>query len=207
MFTATNALLGVCLAAHAAAIVYPGIRKQGSFYLPNILKGEVWRLATSLVLHHGVLHLLLNMHALYKEGPKIEKNWGARGFAQIAAMATATEVIAASIVSPNMNALGLSGVLFGMQGALVAYSLKGNRKDISHVFKKTGSFIFKEYIITQIMRNALGINISLVSHVSGFIGGMLFGWLSNSSPALQTDESLKVRRKKAIITLPEPLTG
>lgn len=185
-FTPTNVLLGVCLATHAVTILYPDILNHGSFYLPNIWKGEVWRLATSLVLHQGLLHLVSNMHALYTEGPKVEKNWGARGFAQISAIATAANVITASVVSPTMNGVGFSGVLSGMEGALVARSLKEKRKDIVNILSKTGTYIVKEYLVTQIIKNVFGMNISLISHVSGFAGGMIFGWLSTSSPVFSS---------------------
>lgn len=168
----TNALLGTCLAAHTVKILYPKIVEHGSFHLPKILEGEVWRLATGPILHANLLHLFLNMFALYNNGPKIEKNWGASGFAQIAVMATVANVIGASVISPNRKSIGLSGVLYGMKGALLAHSLKGNTADFGNIF---GEFMVSEYIIAKIYEKTLGMKLDMVAHVAGFVAGMAFG--------------------------------
>lgn len=171
----TNVLLGTCLAAHTVQILYPQIVEHGSFHLPKILKGEVWRLATSKILHSDLLHLFVNMLALYNNGPEIEKNWGVSGFGQIAAMATAAHVIGASVISPTTKSIGLSGVLCGMKGALLAQSLKGNIIDFGGIVSNFGKFIASDYITSKICEKTLGIKIGLVAHASGFVAGVIFG--------------------------------
>lgn len=185
-FTPTNVLLGTCLAIHAVAIKYPNIVVQGLFHLPSILEGEVWRLGTFVVLHANLIHLFANMYVLSKRGPEFEKIWGARGFVQITAIATAANAIALAVISPAAKSLGFSGVICGMEAALTARSLKEEGKGIQPILIATGSFVAKEIITSVAVKIILGMNISLICHFSGFAAGFVFGWLSTPSTVSST---------------------
>ncbi len=57
------------------------LRYYGNFNIPQAMnQWELWRLFTYQFLHGGVVHLGLNMMALYVFGPMMEKWWGTKRF-------------------------------------------------------------------------------------------------------------------------------
>ena len=73
---AVNVAVFVAMAIAGAGIMEPDGRVHvawGSNLGPVTLDGEWWRLATSVFLHFGVIHLLLNMWVLYVNGQLAER--------------------------------------------------------------------------------------------------------------------------------------
>jgi rhomboid protease GluP len=171
--TLSNALLGVCVITHGMTLIYPTLLIKGAFYLPFIMKGEVWRLATSCVLHLNIIHLACNMHTLHTFGPEIERRWGASGFAQIAAMAIAANAIARTVWPLYALSVGLSGVLYGMIGASYANAYAERLIDMSDVLGVSGRLIAGEVLIRALMP------VDSVAHVSGLVAGVAFGLFSS----------------------------
>jgi len=50
----------------------------GAYYLPALRAGQLWRHATAVFLHIGLIHLAFNMVALAQIGPAIEDVFGGR---------------------------------------------------------------------------------------------------------------------------------
>ena len=46
----------------------------------TILHGQPWRLVTAMFVHFGILHLLMNLYALYNLGPTLERIIGKARF-------------------------------------------------------------------------------------------------------------------------------
>ena len=55
----------------------------GSNFGPLTWTGEEWRLLTSAFLHFGLIHIALNMYALYQGGALVERLFGSTRFAVI----------------------------------------------------------------------------------------------------------------------------
>jgi membrane associated rhomboid family serine protease len=94
-----------------------------------------WQVLTYAFLHGGVLHLFLNMFALYMFARELELTWGARRFAAfyfasvLAAAATQLAVMHASgAVFPTVGASG------GVFGVLLAFALYFPRQRITLLF-------------------------------------------------------------------------
>jgi membrane associated rhomboid family serine protease len=171
-------LLGVCLATHAVSyMIYPVGLYYGAFHVPKILEGEVWRLATNEILHANILHLGLNMRALLLLGPEIEKNWGVQGFAKIAAMSIVLKGLAQAAFRPEEYLVGLSGVIYGLDGALTAKDFKG-KEGVVGILKSAAKLTATEYLFAAAVDYLFGAKISFIAHLSGFVAGTVFGWLS-----------------------------
>ncbi len=86
----------------------------------GVADGEYYRLLTAAFLHGSVLHLGLNMYALYLFGPLIERAFGRLRFTAIY-LVSALGGTAASYAfnSPFGPSLGASGAVFGLMGALL----------------------------------------------------------------------------------------
>jgi membrane associated rhomboid family serine protease len=81
-----------------------------------ILKGEVWRLLTSVFLHSGIFHLFFNMLVLFWAGKRLEDVYGSREFVLFYLLSG----IGANVIylaaqkaglSPENPALGASGAV------------------------------------------------------------------------------------------------
>lgn len=86
----------------------------------EVQHGAWWRLGTSMFLHGGALHLILNMAALMWSGPLAERLFGPRQFLLLYGIAGLTG--SASSLSFSAQAaisVGASGAIFGVAGALM----------------------------------------------------------------------------------------
>lgn len=89
----------------------------------GVADGEVYRLLTSAFLHGGILHLLLNMYALFMFGPHLEAAMGrARFTALYLVSALGGSALSYSFAAPNQASLGASGAVFGLLGAFLVVS-------------------------------------------------------------------------------------
>ena len=101
----------------------------GSNFGPLTWTGEEWRLLTSAFLHFGLIHIALNMFALYQGGGLVERLFGSTRFAVIYLLSALSGSVASGWWDPLRNSAGASGAIFGVYGALLAF-LAVRRADI-----------------------------------------------------------------------------
>lgn len=93
----------------------------GAKYNPAIIEnGEWWRIITSMFLHIGVLHLMMNMLAVFYLGTVVERIYGSFRFFIIYFLAGIGGGLASFAFTTNVSA-GASGALFGLFGALLFF--------------------------------------------------------------------------------------
>ncbi|MEH1030665.1 rhomboid family intramembrane serine protease [Micromonospora sp. NPDC000316] len=101
--------------------------------LGGIADGQWYRLVTAMFLHYGVIHLLLNMWALWVLGRSLEANLGRARFAALYLIAGLGGNVAAYLFSAQNSATaGASTAVFGLFAALIIIERKLGR-DISQV--------------------------------------------------------------------------
>jgi len=108
-------LIAIMVVIFIVQMVVPGFTDL--FVLDQSSWTQIWRFVTSIFLHGGLAHLMYNMFALMLFGSVVERVIGSRRFL-IVFFATG---LFASLVSVNFynSALGASGAIFGVIGALV----------------------------------------------------------------------------------------
>ncbi|HLR62403.1 MAG TPA: rhomboid family intramembrane serine protease [Lentibacillus sp.] len=95
--------------------------KFGAKYNPAIIEnGEWWRIVTSMFLHIGIFHILMNMLAVYYLGTVVERIYGSFRFLIIYFLAGIGGGLASFAFTTNVSA-GASGALFGLFGALLFF--------------------------------------------------------------------------------------
>ncbi len=133
--------------------------------------GQYYRLITCTFLHGGLMHIALNMYALYAIGPLIESTYGKLKFALIYFVSGITSSFFSYKFSNGVS-IGASGAIFGLLGAALVLSIK-MRKVIGEEFKRN--------IISVILVNVIiGLSISNIDnfgHLGGLIGGVLVSML------------------------------
>jgi membrane associated rhomboid family serine protease len=134
-----------------------------------VLNDEYWRLFTAMFLHAGVFHLLFNMWALYIAGGYLERVVGSVRFTLLyflSGFAGSALVLVAS--PPGTATVGASGAIFGLFGALFAYSYMNRGRDLmaQQLVRSLGFIIVLNLVITFTIPN-----ISWQGHVGGLVGG------------------------------------
>ncbi|WP_173916144.1 rhomboid family intramembrane serine protease [Halobacillus sp. Marseille-Q1614] len=139
----------------------------GAKYNPAILEGEWWRIISSMFLHIGIFHLLMNMLALYYLGSAVERIYGSLRFLVIYFLAGIFGGLASFAFNPNVAA-GASGAIFGLFGALLYFGLKNKR-----LFFQTMGYNLIFIITINVVFGFVVPQIDNGAHLGGLLGGFL----------------------------------
>jgi membrane associated rhomboid family serine protease/Flp pilus assembly protein TadD len=96
------------------------ILKWGGNYAPLSLDGQWWRLFTSIFVHIGLLHILVNMWCLYHLGSLAERFYSGWSVLLIYFLTGLAGSIASLSRSAVVVSAGSSGAIFGLAGLLIA---------------------------------------------------------------------------------------
>jgi membrane associated rhomboid family serine protease len=130
----------------------------------GVADGEYWRLISAAFLHGGVVHLLLNMYALYLFGPPVEAALGRVRFAALYATALlGGSALSYAFASPGTPSLGASGAVFGLLGAFLVVNRKLGRDTSSVMVLLAINFAY----------GFLVPNIDWRAHLGGLVAGSL----------------------------------
>lgn len=145
---------------------------RGAIYGPYILQNhEYWRLITGSFMHGGILHILLNMLALYQVGMFVEMLMGSSRMALVYAIALLCSALAATYFNYNDPVVGASGAIFGLFGALVAIGIH---------LGKPGRQLITQTLPIIVLNLIFGFSIANIAnsaHIGGLISGFLAGLL------------------------------
>ncbi|WP_010533065.1 rhomboid family intramembrane serine protease [Brachybacterium squillarum] len=120
----TYTVIGLCVALFAGQAISGGIVEQLLIFAPFRALAYPWTFLTAGFLHGGVMHLLLNMYALWIIGQYLEKTLGHVRFAAIyltSILAGHTAVMLFTDATSQAwysGTLGASGGIFGLFAAL-----------------------------------------------------------------------------------------
>ena len=117
----TSTLVLSNILCHAIQLKFPAITDLGVKLSDKILNGqELYRLVTPVFLHGNPIHLMMNMISLRNIGPMTEQIFGSGRFLAMYLVSGAAGNLLSSIQTPN-PALGASGAVFGVMGALYVF--------------------------------------------------------------------------------------
>ena len=148
----------------------------GALYPPAIAFGhQYWRLITVMFLHASLLHLLLNMYALYLFGFLMESALGKVRYLVIYFLCGFLAGVASFVFSnPGVPAVGASGAIFGLLGAWVAYNYRRRGTALGAANLRWAGMLIALNLI-------LGFSIASIdnfAHVGGLVAGAIAGWLA-----------------------------
>lgn len=136
----------------------------GGSFLPGPLDGGWWQIVTSAFTHTELLHIAMNMLALWFIGPALERVLGRARFLAVYGISL---LVASAFVlllsSPTTTTLGASGAISGLMGALLVVVLR-LRGDARPVLMWIGI-----NVVITVMGSA---GISWQGHLGGFVGGI-----------------------------------
>ena len=91
-------------------------------------RGEVWRIATPVLLHAGIIHLAVNMFIQLRVGVYLETEFGFFQYVLVYAISGVYGAMCSAITLPETLGVGASGALMGLHGAwLVVLFVRWNQ--------------------------------------------------------------------------------
>ena len=168
----TKALIGTNVAifllglAQGATLSRPAgdVYERGALYLGGLLQGDWWRLITAAFLHASMIHIAMNMLALWWFGAALEQALGRGRFLLLYFVSGLAGSAGALLVSPQSVTVGASGAIFGIMGA-------------AFVLERQGIYVFGGgalgIIVLNLAFTLLVPNISIGGHLGGLAGGAL----------------------------------
>jgi membrane associated rhomboid family serine protease len=112
------------LQAGAAGFSAQTLLAHGANFPPRTLDGEGWRLLSAVFLHADFGHLLGNLVTLVALGPYVERLYGRCALAVLFVGAGLAGSALDLFTNFSVVAVGASGAVFGIVGALLAYPLR-----------------------------------------------------------------------------------
>jgi membrane associated rhomboid family serine protease len=132
-------------------------------------EGEWYRMITAGFVHYGVLHIAMNMYALWILGRAVEHMGGRLRFGIVYAVSLMVGSLAALVLTPDALTAGASGAIFGLMGAIfMAQRSQG--------VKLLESPLLGVLLLNLVFTFGFG-GISIGGHIGGLFGGGLAGWL------------------------------
>jgi len=169
-------LVEVVVGGPGAFLAGPSNQKAvdlGALFPPAVAIGhQYWRLITAMFLHAGIIHIALNMYALYLFGYLIEEAFGKLRFIAIYLACGFLASVASFAFGPVLEVgVGASGAIFGLLGAWVAYNFR--RRDTQYNRAQLQS----AYVLI-VLNLILSFSISGIdwrAHVGGLVAGIVAG--------------------------------
>ncbi len=133
--------------------------------MANIKAGAYWTLLTSAFIHANILHLALNMYALYIFGIISENHIGSVK-AAILYMASllGSDMLSLIVLPAYTPTVGASGAIFGYIGLVLSFDIITKKVSISEV---------ATIMIWVLGMGMAGVNVA--AHAAGLLVGLAFG--------------------------------
>lgn len=166
----------VASGVHAFAPKTPELVAWGANFAPLTTDGQGWRLLTAAFLHGGLIHLALNMYALFALGPIVERLYGNVSFLWIYLFSALLGSAGSIFWKQDVVSVGASGAVFGVYGALLAYLLAQRGSVPGSILQglMVSTLTFVGY---NLVFGFAGTGIDNAAHLGGLIGGFGMGYV------------------------------
>lgn len=176
----------------AIGIVFAYEAWTGAFYseeamirlgaiVPGMLgRGEYWRAVAAMFLHAGWLHWALNSWALYQLGSLYETLFGSGRFTLVYFVSGICASVASSMY-PHGPAVGASGAIFGILGALI-FSIRRSPQYRHQPWTKS---LVSQLVFWIAVNIVIGFSVPFIdnaAHIAGLVTGLLLGLLPHRLP-------------------------
>lgn len=151
------------------------LRSFGAMFGPLIAEGEYWRLFSAMFLHAGGFHLAFNMIALWLVGGTVERLFGHFRFGAMYVLAGLAGSVVSYLLNPVSVAVGASGAVFGVLGALAAFFVT-QRQLMGKMGQRNLTIILFLAAINLVVGFVVP-SIDQWAHLGGLAGGFAIGYV------------------------------
>ena len=148
----------------------------GALYTPYVIvKGEWWRLFTSMFIHFGLTHIASNMVSLYMVGRIVEAYYGKIRFLVIylaAGLGGGLLTLVTDLQSRDFSlTAGASGAIFGIMSAFVVFAVNPVTRKAFPIRRVISGIFF------ALLPGFYTSGISVTAHIGGFIVGLILSFV------------------------------
>lgn len=147
----------------------------GANFGPATQDGQWWRLFTALFIHFGVVHLVLNMWALWDVGRLVEQLYGRWRFVVLYTLSGLLGNLVSLVLHGNQAVSGgASGAIFSLYGALLVFLWRERRNVEPGEFR----WLFGGAAVFSSLMLGVGFfvqGIDNAAHGGGLVAGALLG--------------------------------
>lgn len=171
-----NILVFVLMVLNGASITAPSpeiVLKWGANARYLTMNGEWWRLVTAMFLHYGILHITMNMYALFSIGRMLEPFIGKWRFLALYMASGIAGSVASIWWHDGAASAGASGAIMGTIGILGALATT------NLIRQEIRMSLLKNIGISLLLTLGLGFSgiVDNAGHIGGLIGGAIGGYL------------------------------
>jgi membrane associated rhomboid family serine protease len=167
-------------------LILPGF-EEALIFDPTLALSQPWRFVTSIFLHGGLTHIFFNSYALFMFGSVLERKVSSRDYLLIffgagllgGILYYATYLLG---IIPPIPALGASGAIFGILGA-VAMILPDMTVFLFFFPMKMRYAALVWLAMTFIGAFDISSGVADAAHLGGLLFGLGYGWFLTRKPA------------------------
>lgn len=140
-----------------------------------VIKGELYRLLTSIFLHSDMMHIFMNMLSLYIVGRMVERLFRPFSYLGIYFISALFGSFTSIYFHPTGWAVGASGAIFGIFGALAGFAWVHRntmQKQFMEFMRSFGLILLLNFVIGMVFPS-----IDMSAHIGGLISGVVGGYL------------------------------
>lgn len=142
-----------------------------------------WTIGTYMFVHAGLTHLAFNMFALWTFGPRVEAEWGTRGFTAFYLWSGLGGALTHLVLVRSGVLVGASAAIYGV---MLAFAMRWPDEEVlvfGIIPMKTKWFVAWMVVINLLLAMAsqsggTGSGIAAIAH----LGGLLFAWVYIKGP-------------------------
>lgn len=200
---ALNLIWFAWMAFRGVSVISPtngALIAHGADFGPLVVEGEWWRILSAAFVHIGLIHIAVNMYALWTLGPAVERLFGNAAFLAIYLAGAIGCSLLSLYVQPIDTTAGASGAIFALAGALLAFVVAHKdampKAAFRGALRSMGMFLVVNLIIGLTVPN-----ISLSGHAGGFVTGFVAALALDRDPARAPRLDLRRAARGAVLAL------
>jgi len=180
----TYSLMLISIVVFIIPLIVPQL--EGSLYIAGDLrsevfvKGEIYRFITSMFIHNGAMHIVMNMLSLYMVGQVLEKLFRPLTYLSIYFITGIFGSLLFLYINIGGEAVGASGAIFGIFGALAGFAWV-HRKTMHDEFMR----FIQSFGMILLINFGLGLaipEIAMSAHIGGLVTGIISGMIMAKYP-------------------------
>jgi rhomboid protease GluP len=175
---AINIIVYICMCGSGVSFFDPTATQilewGGSSGMKTVMEGQWWRLITSMFVHIGFIHILMNMYILFDIGSYLEPLIGRFCFISVYVVTGIFGGLLSQAVHGNkmMVEAGASGAIFGIIGAFFALITTNlfEKEMKNALFQRVGGLILINIFY------GFQSDVNMAAHIGGLISGCIIGY-------------------------------